>query len=87
MTPKAARRAEPLGALDRALAEAHQARFLVQKCSLLGLVHLDVQLAVELGPGAGRDQSAHDHVFLQTRELVELSVDRRLGEHLRRFLE
>ena len=40
-----------------------------------------------LEPGAGRDQPAHDDVFLQTAEIVRLAGDRGLGQDARRLLE
>src|SRR6185369_7982393 len=53
----------------------------------LRLVRLDLDLAVPGETGAGGDQPAHDDVLLQAREAIDLAVDGRLGEDLRRLLE
>src|ERR1035437_1746366 len=47
----------------------------------------DLHLAVILHAGAGRDQAAHDHVFLQTAQVVHLAVNGGFGEHARGLLE
>ena len=47
----------------------------------------DLDPAVELHAGAGRDQPAHDDVLLEPAQVVHLAADRGLGEHARRLLE
>ena len=42
---------------------------------------------VLLQTGRGRDQLADDHVLLQAEQPVDLALDRRVGQHLRRLLE
>ena len=37
--------------------------------------------------GPGRDQMTHDHVLLQSEQVVHLPFNRRIGQDLRRFLE
>ena len=51
------------------------------------LGRLDLDRAVALEPGRGRDQLADDHVLLQAREAVDLALERRVGQHLRGLLE
>ncbi|KAF5292251.1 hypothetical protein FQR65_LT20319 [Abscondita terminalis] len=55
----------------------------------LGVVHGFLGLAcLVVGQArAGRDQAAHDDVFLQATQLVALAHDGSLGEHAGRFLE
>src|SRR5262245_8468912 len=48
---------------------------------------LDLELAVPLEAGGGRDQLADDHVLLQAAELVDLALEGRVGQHLGRLLE
>ncbi len=48
---------------------------------------LDLDPAVALEPGRGRDQLADDDVLLQPVEAVDLALERGVGEHLRRLLE
>src|SRR5580704_11693378 len=47
----------------------------------------DLELPVRGQACARRDESAHDDVLLETAQVVDLSGNRRLGEHLRRLLE
>src|SRR4029453_8275996 len=47
----------------------------------------DVDRAVPLQPGGGRDQLPDDHVLLQAQQAVDLALDRGVGQHLRRLLE
>src|SRR5215210_2424271 len=51
------------------------------------LRRLDLDRAVALEPGGGRDQLADDDVLLQAREAVDLALERRVGEHLGGLLE
>src|SRR5215210_3719426 len=51
------------------------------------LGRLDLDRAVALEPGGGRDQLADDHVLLQAREAVDLALECRVGEDLRGLLE
>src|SRR3954471_6678733 len=51
------------------------------------LGRLDLDRAVALEPGGGRDQLADDHVLLQAREAVDLALERRVREHLGGLLE
>ena len=51
----------------------------------LGRLDLDPPVALE--PRGGRDQLADDHVLLEAVEAVDLALERRVGEHLRRLLE
>src|SRR5436305_1481581 len=46
-----------------------------------------VEVVVEAHARAGRDDTAHDHVLLQTPQAVHLAADRRLGEHTGGLLE
>src|SRR5258708_2545930 len=55
--------------------------------SRLFALNLDVELLVSRQPRPGRDETAHDHVLLETAKVVGLAADRRFGEHLGRFLE
>src|SRR5213594_2543985 len=50
-------------------------------------VGCDLQPAVDLHAGAGRDQSAHDHVLLQPAQVIDPPRDGRLRQHARRLLE
>src|SRR5206468_9321773 len=52
---------------------------------LLG--RLDLDPAVALEAGRGRDQLADDHVLLEAEQPVGLALDRRVRQHLRRLLE
>src|ERR1700761_665153 len=52
---------------------------------LLGGLNLDVAVAVDTG--TGRDQLSDDHVLLQTLQFVAAAVDRRIGKHSRGLLE
>src|SRR4029077_10873145 len=52
---------------------------------LLGGLNLDVAVAVDAG--TGRDQLSDDHVLLQAVEPVAAAVDRRIGQHSRGLLE
>src|SRR5512133_2127455 len=63
-----------------------------QGLALVGLLrHLlgrpDLDVAVLLQAGGGRDQLADDHVLLQAQQPVDLALDRRVRQHLRRLLE
>src|SRR6516162_5423860 len=53
------------------------------------LLRLDdeLQLLVSRKAGARRDQAAHDDVFLEAAQVVDLAADGGFGEHLRRLLE
>ena len=51
------------------------------------LGRLDLDPAVALEPGRGRDQLADDDVLLEPVEPVDLALERRIGQHLRRLLE
>ena len=54
------------------------------------LLHLRIlhRQGLELGQaGAGRDQVAHDHVFLQAPQLVALAPGGRVGQHPGGLLE
>src|SRR5215210_1086878 len=51
------------------------------------LRRLDLDRAVALEPGGGRDQLADDHVLLQAGEAVDLALERRVREHLGGLLE
>src|SRR5215218_3944865 len=51
------------------------------------LGRLDLDRAVALEPGGGRDQLADDHVLLQARQAVDLALDRRVREDLGGLLE
>ena len=44
-------------------------------------------VAVPLEAGRRRDQLADDHVLLEAEQAVDLALDRRVGQHLRRLLE
>ena len=48
---------------------------------------LDLDPAIALEPGRGRDQLADDHVLLEPVEAVDLALERRVGQHLGRLLE
>src|SRR2546430_92535 len=63
-----------------------------QRLALVSLLrHLlgraDVDRAVPLQPGGGRNQLPDDHVLLQPVQAVDLALDRGVGQHLRRLLE
>src|SRR5437667_13283 len=45
------------------------------------------KLSVVATARARRDQAAHDHVLLETAQVVDATVDRRLGQHLGGLLE
>src|SRR5262245_15113773 len=51
------------------------------------LGRLDLDRAVPLEARRGRDQLADDHVLLEAEQVVDLALDRRVGQHLRRLLE
>src|SRR3954470_5420390 len=51
------------------------------------LGRLDLDGAVALQARGRRDQLPDDHVLLQTREAVDLALERRVGEHLGGLLE
>src|SRR5215207_1871015 len=51
------------------------------------LGRLDLDRAVALEPGRGRDQLADDDVLLQARKAVDLALERGVGEHLGGLLE
>jgi len=51
------------------------------------LVLLEVDVAVDVHAGAGGDEAADDHVFLQASQVVDASRDRGFGENASRFLE
>src|SRR5688572_9304640 len=51
------------------------------------LARLDLDRPVLLEAGRGRDQLADDDVLLETEEPVDLALDGRVGQHLRRLLE
>ena len=53
--------------------------------TFVGRADLDRPVALE--PGRGRDQLPDDHVLLQAEQPVDLALDRRVREHLRRLLE
>ena len=55
--------------------------------ALGGLDRLDLERAVVLEAGRGRDQLADDHVLLEADEAVALALEGGVGEHLRRLLE
>src|SRR5947209_4952958 len=52
-----------------------------------GLGGADLDRAVSLETGRGRDELADDDVLLQAEEAVDLALDRGVGQHLRRLLE
>src|SRR6266852_2737328 len=56
---------------------------------LRGLFHFrrEAHVAIVLHAGAGGDQTAHDHVFLQTAQVVHRSLNGGFGEHARGLLE
>src|SRR5437867_355667 len=47
----------------------------------------DLQPAVDLHAGPGRNQAAHDHVLLQPAQVIDPARDRRLGQDAGRLLE
>src|SRR5687768_14205066 len=47
----------------------------------------DLDPAVPLQPRGRRDELPDDHVLLQAEQPVDLALDRRVGQHLRRLLE
>src|SRR5580692_734169 len=47
----------------------------------------DLQLLVGRQPGASRDEAAHDDVFLEPAQVVDLAGNRGFREHLRGLLE
>ena len=56
--------------------------------SLLGLFGNQLNVAVgNSRPVPGRNETSHDDVLLQAAQVVDLSADRSLREHARRFLE
>src|SRR3989338_8452971 len=56
-------------------------------CLFLGLGTLAPAFLMMRESGAGRDQAADDHVFLQATQPVDLAGDGRLGEYPRGLLE
>src|SRR5436190_15033060 len=52
-----------------------------------GFVSIDIDIAVVLHPGAGRNEPAHDDVLLQAAQVIDATGNRRLSEHTRRLLE
>src|SRR5215472_1423050 len=50
-------------------------------------LHFDFHAVVGGKPGPGRNEPAHNDVFLEPDEPVDLAVDRRLGEHSGGLLE
>src|SRR5262245_23994300 len=54
---------------------------------LHGRVMRDLDATVIVHACSGGDQAAHDHVLLQTAQVIDAARDRRLGQHAGRFLE
>ena len=51
------------------------------------LGRLDLDPPVALQTGGSRDQLADDDVLLETVEAIDLALERRVGQNLRRLLE
>src|SRR5712664_3293038 len=52
-----------------------------------GFVAVDIDVAVILHAGAGRNQPTHDHVFFQAAQVINATRNGSFGKHARRLLE
>src|SRR5262249_8325593 len=64
-----------------------QLAFLQFRGRLAAALDLHFHAVVAREPGSGRDQPAHDHVFLESNQAIDLAVNCRLGQYPGGLLE